>query len=423
MKILGKITVIVGLLGIATVAVCATSLYAMSRLDARADELEAAAERAVILGVIDTEANGVIADTRGIFITSSPKGVESFADAVRARLATVDAKLAELTPLVEENEQPLFERLLTTYSAFRDFRIETARLATETGTFAAMTQNQDAAAATIWSDLETVLRDYKADVNEDFDELRVARDAFTAEMNVAVIATTLLGLLLAIGLAMMVAVRSMSRPLVRATRTLAEMSSGNLDVSVDERRSSDEIGEIWNATDKLLVELRNAEQMRAEQVTQKERAEAEKRAAMRALADEFDVEVSSIVRTVSAAVSQLEQSAGTMSSSADETSRQSTVVAAAAEQATSNVQTVASAAEELAASVREIGQQVAVAAEIASEASDQASGTAEIVRGLAASADRIGQVVNLITDIASQTNLLALNATIEAARAGEAGKG
>ena len=106
-------------------------------------------------------------------------------------------------------------------------------------------------------------------------------------------------------------------------------------------------------------------------------------------ADEFDVEVSSIVRTVSAAVGQLEQSAGTMSTSADETSRQSTVVAAAAEQATSNVQTVASAAEELAASVREIGQQVAVAAEIASEASDQASGTAEIVRGLSASADRV----------------------------------
>jgi methyl-accepting chemotaxis protein len=87
------------------------------------------------------------------------------------------------------------------------------------------------------------------------------------------------------------------------------------------------------------------------------------------------------------------------------------------------VQTVASAAEELAASVREIGQQVTTATTVAGEATDQASGTAEVVRGLAASAQRIGQVINLITDIAAQTNLLALNATIEAARAGEAGKG
>ncbi|MGX1309771.1 methyl-accepting chemotaxis protein [Amorphus suaedae] len=423
MKILGKITAIVGLLGASTVAVCSIGLYAMSQLDLRADELEDAAMRAVILGAIDKDVNGVVADTRGIYVTSNPESVKGFAESVQAHLAAIDANIVELTPLVEENERPLFEGLLSTYSAFRDFRAETVRLATETGAFAAMAQGQGPEAATITADLEAVLRDYKADVGEDFNELHLARYDFTTRMNVFVIAATVLGLVAAAGLSMLVAVRSMSRPLQRATRALGEMSSGNLDVTVDASRSNDEIGEIWEATDKLLVELRNGEQMRAEQATQKERAEAEKRAAMHALADEFDLEVSSIVRTVSAAVGQLEQSAGTMSTSADETSRQSTVVAAAAEQATSNVQTVASAAEELAASVREIGQQVAVAAEIASEASDQASGTAEIVRGLSASADRIGQVVNLITDIASQTNLLALNATIEAARAGEAGKG
>ncbi|WP_414832998.1 methyl-accepting chemotaxis protein [Afifella sp. YEN Y35] len=153
------------------------------------------------------------------------------------------------------------------------------------------------------------------------------------------------------------------------------------------------------------------------------RANKERRRLMHELADRFDDEVSSVVKSVASAVTQLNQSASTMSSSAEETSRQSTAVASAAEQATSNVQTVASAAEELATSVREIGQQVAIANTIAGQASTQAVNTGEIVRSLASSAQRIGQVVNLITDIASQTNLLALNATIEAARAGEAGKG
>ncbi|MBZ8131811.1 methyl-accepting chemotaxis protein [Afifella sp. IM 167] len=144
---------------------------------------------------------------------------------------------------------------------------------------------------------------------------------------------------------------------------------------------------------------------------------------MHGLADRFEEEVSGVVKSVASAVTQLRQSASSMSSSADETSRQSTVVAAASAQATANVQTVASAAEELAASVREIGQQVGTSANIAGNANAQASSTAETVRSLSASAQRIGQVVNLITDIAAQTNLLALNATIEAARAGEAGKG
>jgi len=153
------------------------------------------------------------------------------------------------------------------------------------------------------------------------------------------------------------------------------------------------------------------------------RADAQKRSSMHELANEFDEDVAGVVRTVAAAVTQLEQSAASMSSSADETSRQSSVVAVAADQATANVQTVASAAEELAASVREIGQQVATAAAIAGDASTQARATATVVTGLSASAQRIGQVVNLIDDIASQTNLLALNATIEAARAGEAGRG
>jgi methyl-accepting chemotaxis protein len=90
---------------------------------------------------------------------------------------------------------------------------------------------------------------------------------------------------------------------------------------------------------------------------------------------------------------------------------------------TQNVQTVASATEELAASIREIGNQVTESTGIISGAVEQAEDTNGKVRLLADAAQKIGDVVTLINEIASQTNLLALNATIEAARAGEAGKG
>ena len=140
-------------------------------------------------------------------------------------------------------------------------------------------------------------------------------------------------------------------------------------------------------------------------------------------ADMFEREVRGVVTGVSDSANRMQTIAQTMSNTADETSRQSTVVAAAAEEATTNIHTVAAAAEELSASVNEISRQVAQSTRVANSAMDEATRTNAMVKSLAEAANRIGEVVKLINDIASQTNLLALNATIEAARAGDAGKG
>ncbi|MFM7347523.1 MAG: methyl-accepting chemotaxis protein [Tagaea sp.] len=141
------------------------------------------------------------------------------------------------------------------------------------------------------------------------------------------------------------------------------------------------------------------------------------------IADDFEANVKGVVETVAAAATQLQSTAKSLGGSAEETTRQSTVVSAASEQAAVNIQTVASAAEELSASIGEISRQVAESAKIARDAVGQAKATDAQVEALSQGAAKIGEVVRLINEIASQTNLLALNATIEAARAGEAGKG
>jgi methyl-accepting chemotaxis protein len=130
-----------------------------------------------------------------------------------------------------------------------------------------------------------------------------------------------------------------------------------------------------------------------------------------------------IITSLSAASSELESTARSLSDNAGNTTRLATVVANASEDASNNVQSVASATEELASSVREISVQVQESNRIALSAVKQADETDARINALSQAANRIGDVIKLITSVAEQTNLLALNATIEAARAGDAGRG
>ncbi|HVO04598.1 MAG TPA: globin-coupled sensor protein [Candidatus Cybelea sp.] len=141
------------------------------------------------------------------------------------------------------------------------------------------------------------------------------------------------------------------------------------------------------------------------------------------LAESFEGSVLKQVEEVTQSVGSLDETALTMTSVAEQSTRQATAVSAASEQTTRNVQTVAAATEQLSASIREISTQVSESTRIVGDAVAQATDTDRKVQSLAEAAQKIGEVVRLINDIASQTNLLALNATIEAARAGEAGKG
>ncbi|WP_372055578.1 methyl-accepting chemotaxis protein [Tistrella mobilis] len=236
------------------------------------------------------------------------------------------------------------------------------------------------------------------------------------------IAAVAVGLIVIVGSIGMLVARGVTRPLGRMTGAMKELSNGNLSIDIPDRDRSDEIGEMAASVqvfkDAMVESQRLAEAQRLDQEEKSKRAEELVR-----LTRGFDDRVSGVLRGVTAAATELDATARSMSSTADGARHQSDEVAHATAQATENVQTVAAAAEELSHSIAEIGRQVHKSSTIAGRAVDEAERTNQTVYGLAAAAEKIGDVVRLITDIAEQTNLLALNATIEAARAGEAGKG
>jgi methyl-accepting chemotaxis protein len=217
---------------------------------------------------------------------------------------------------------------------------------------------------------------------------------------------------------------TISRPMRALSVSMEELAGGNFAVVLPGLGRKDELGAVAGAVEKFKVVSEQKAREEAEaKIKQDQIAAQQRKADMVKLADSFEAAVGEIVETVSSASTELEASAGTLTSTAERAQEVTTMVAAASEEASTNVQSVASATEELSSSVNEISRQVQESARMAGEAVDQARATNDRVGELSKAAARIGDVVELINTIAGQTNLLALNATIEAARAGEAGRG
>jgi methyl-accepting chemotaxis protein len=216
--------------------------------------------------------------------------------------------------------------------------------------------------------------------------------------------------------------RHVLAPLAALTGTVTTLAGGTRDLAVPYLRREDELGRMAEAIEQLRRGAIEADDAAAQQ--DRERQQRENRAQrIETMTHDFDSSVSSILGAVAQAGADMQETASSMSATAEQTTHQASIVASAAEEASTNVQTVASASEELASSIQEISRQVHQSTQVASNAAEQSAKTNVLMLGLAQSAQRIGDVVKLINNIASQTNLLALNATIEAARAGEAGKG
>jgi methyl-accepting chemotaxis protein len=246
--------------------------------------------------------------------------------------------------------------------------------------------------------------------------------------NVVVILTTKLvftGILVAAiaALNLVLLVRHALMPIRYIADTTLKLAHGEQVVDIDALGRRDELGDVIGALKIFAGMIDERRELVAREEGQKRRAEADRKAELGRVADAFEAGVGSVIDAVASAANQLQQTAQALSTNADQTNRQCTMVAAAAEQASANVQTVASATEELTSSINEISRQVSASTKIGSTAVEEADHANATVSGLAEAAQKIGEVVQFINNIASQTNLLALNATIEAARAGEAGKG
>ena len=419
--IAAKVHVVVGILALVAAVVAGQSLLALRIYDAQVELIQLASKRAVVGERVNGLVLATVMESRGVYMSKDKAEAEKFAKPRLDDLKQLDLRLGEWKALVEPQDADNFGKIETAARDFIRFRTELARLGIEVSAAAACEFGDNDANRSNRQALNKAVQDLADTNNKAIDRMAAELADYQRSTVIEVVAIAGVGVLVGAGLASLIAIGFVARPVGRLTQTMKDLAGGDTSIAVPAADRRDEIGDMARAV--VVFRENEIRASEAEAAKRADEAHREERRALETLTKSFGETMNRVVRTLSGTATEMQGSAETMSRLSSSTEARSSTVAQASHTTSSNVQTVAAAAEELSSSIGEIGRQVAESAKVAQRAVDEANRTDHSVQSLADGAQKIGEVVRLINDIASQTNLLALNATIEAARAGEAGKG
>lgn len=338
-----------------------------------------------------------------------------------ARAADYAVAAKAIVPMIRSGEEAaLYKSLEGNWTKFLDAAKEVIAAAHVYNTTAARKANAERAVP-VGREMDAVLKKM-VDMN-DKGASEAGRKAIEDYQSGFTFVTGFLLAMIALGLIISVMiVRDIARGIGSVITPMRALAGGDMSASVPLLPESTEIGRIASTLQVFkdaLIAKKAADLAAAQDASAKmRRAET-----LADITGRFEAMIGELVSSLSAASTEMESSAGTMTRAADTTRMMSDTAAATSRSVSDSIQSTAAATEEITASVDEIGRQVMESTKVALRAVEQAEKTNVSIGELSHAAARIGDVVKLITAIAEQTNLLALNATIEAARAGEAGRG
>jgi methyl-accepting chemotaxis protein len=408
-----------GLLSIAANALCLQRFHALERLNAQLTEQVAPARLALAEAKTALESFGL--DVYQAYSTSDPDQAKEAAELVESDYAAAKNALnnvATYDPDTRNDVQRIIGKLEVARGVARDLKD-----ALHSGDRAAAQRivelKFDAARDDVTSQLNRLINILGAEGR--------GTEAEVAERGAAMYRTTV-GILAAGTVAALIGALLLSHifvalPLRRMAQVMSRMAEGALDAPIAGGRRGDEIGAMARAVEVFRdngLALKRAE---AARVAERERAQAEKAAALAAVGSAFESDILAIAASVGDSATELEIFARDMAAILDQSQRHAVNVARVAGETKVSASSAAASIEELSASIGEINAQTANSSQVVADTTRCVASAVDHTAALAKTVRDIDQVVSLISAIASKTNLLALNATIEAAHAGEAGRG
>lgn len=396
-------------LGLITVMLIAISIIGVTRLAMLSDQVDDLSQRYIqaqgnLLNADRDLQQALVAERSVLSVEGGSDFFNTFESDHRLNLdQTYDGVKAYVQLMDDDQARAAHAEFLKLAKVWEETSlnvIETMRNGTQSDALAAMAMSVYKGEPE-FNAMRSVLDGEQGRLEARLSEYRVDADQAYASARMTLIGVSLAGIALCIVFGVFLP-GTIATPLREVSRTLAELASGNGDLTKRlPNGRSDEIGELARHFNNFMDNLQKLIR-----------------------------QVSECSDQVSSASTQLSATASGVATGSQAQSEAASSTAAAVEQITVSISSVAQGAEEVLKLSRESMQLTSSSNQSLNELLNEVARVENAVKDIASSVEefvRSSQAITNMTkqvkDMADQTNLLALNAAIEAARAGEHGRG
>lgn len=232
--------------------------------------------------------------------------------------------------------------------------------------------------------------------------------------NAIILVTALLSLLVSISFGLWIA-RLIGKPTQAVTGALIEVANGNMKIPDVNIESTNEIGQLAIALNKMKHEVGSIVRQIGDHAEQVAASSEELTASAEQSAQAATLIAETITKVASGAEEQRNETACASNEVSGMSARIKEIASVAKE-----ITVMADKATEVTSDGKQAVEKVTMQMQLIAVGTETVQ---QAMNELSSSSAEISDIVGVIGNLASQTNLLALNAAIEAARAGEQGKG